>query len=101
MAKTKEIPELTNEFVEMSTAYLRQETVGRAKAFGRFAGLGFAAGGLAALGLLFLTIAAVRGIREVLPEETTHQIWSGVGYLVAALVVAGVTALIVMVAARR
>lgn len=101
MATTKEIPELTSEFVEMSTEYLRQETLGRAKALGRFAGLGFAASSLAALGLLLLTIAGVRAVRAVLPEEPTHQIWSGFGYLLAALIVAGVTALVVAVAARR
>jgi hypothetical protein len=101
MATTREIPELTSEFVEMSTEYLRQETVGRAKEFGRYAGLGFAAAGLAALGLLLLTIAAVRGIRHLLPEASSHQIWSGFGYLLAALIVAGITGLIVTAAARR
>lgn len=85
MATTKELPELVTEFVGMSKDYIRQETVGRAKLLGRHAGLGFAAAGVASLAVLFLAVAGLRLLIDVMPGEPSHRMWSGLAYLLASL----------------
>lgn len=92
---TKEIPELVTEFVAMSKEYLRQETVGRAKLIGRHAGVGMGAAFAAALAVIFLSIAGVRLLIDVMPGEPDHPMWSGLAYVVAALVLGLVAAIIV------
>lgn len=98
MASVRELPDLVREFIDLSKTYLRQETLEPAKTLGRFAG--FAVGGavLFALGALFLSVAGVRLLRDVLPES---EIWSAVGYIVAAVVLALVAAAIVGITSRR
>jgi hypothetical protein len=68
MADPKELPQLVTELVDMSKAYLRQETIEPAKALGRFAGLGLAAGVVFAIAALFGGLAAYALYRLVLPE---------------------------------
>lgn len=81
MAGPRELPELIKDFFEMSKAYLRQETLDPAKALGRYAGFGIAAGLVWALAAVLLVVAGHRLILEVFPESPTHQIWSGGAYL--------------------
>ena len=94
MGATKEIPELVNVFVDMSKEYLRQETVGRAQLLGRHAGVGMATALASALAVIFLSVAGVRLLIEVMPGEPDHQIWSGAAYVISALVLAAVAGLI-------
>ena len=86
MAGPRELPDLIKEFFEMAKAYLRQETVEPAKALGRYAGFGIAAGLIWSLAALMLVVAGHRLILEVFPDAATHQIWSGAAYLASGAV---------------
>lgn len=68
MADPKELPQLVTELVDMSKEYLRQETIEPAKALGRFAGAGFAAGVVFAVAALFFGLGAYALFGIVLPE---------------------------------
>ena len=94
---TKEIPDLVSEFVDMSKEYLRQETVGRAQLVGRHAGVALGTALVSALATIFLAVAGLRLLIDVMPGEPTHQMWSGLAYVVAALVLAAIGAIIVAV----
>jgi hypothetical protein len=91
VAKAKELPGLVSEFVALAKDYVRQRTVVPAKALGRAAGFGFAAALLFALAALFLAVAGMRLIVAALPEG---QIWSGFGYLLAAIGLLAATGLV-------
>ena len=97
MANPTELPELVGEFVDMSKEYLRQETLDPAKQLGRFAGYSIGAGLAFAFGVLFLSIAGVRLLLEVLPSG---PYWEGLGYVIAALALGAVAALIVGLGSR-
>jgi hypothetical protein len=94
MANPAELPELVEEFVEMSKEYLRQETVEPAKKLGRYAGYAVGAAAAFALGALFLAIAGARLIIRVLPDG---PYWEGLGYVLAALVLAAVAGIMIQV----
>lgn len=68
MADPRELPQLVTELVDMSKAYLVQETVEPAKKLGRFAGMGLAAGLVFAIGALFLGFGAYALLKVVLPD---------------------------------
>jgi hypothetical protein len=92
VAKVRELPELVGEFVALAKEYVRQRTIAPAKALGRLAGLGMAAAVLFALGAVFLAVAGMRLIIQALP---TGAVWSGFGYLIAAVglfIVTGIVA---------
>jgi uncharacterized RDD family membrane protein YckC len=97
MAGPSELPQLVTEFVDLSKEYLRQETLEPAKRLGRFAGYTIAASMVFAIGGLLLAIAAVRGIIYLLPDGPN---WSGLGYLLGAIVIGVVIGLIIAVASR-
>lgn len=98
MANPTELPELISEFVDMSKEYLRQETLEPAKHLRRFAGYSIGAGVAFAIGALLLSIAGLRWLLELLPDGPN---WQGLGYVVAALILGGVAALIVMFGSRE
>ncbi len=100
MADAKELPELVTEFVGMSKEYLQQETVGRAKALGRFAGFSLGAAVAGAVGALLLAVAGVRLIIEVMPGGTDHRMWSGLAYVAASLALMAVMGIIVGLGSR-
>jgi hypothetical protein len=91
VAKVKELPGLVSEFADLAKQYVRQRTIEPAKALGRAAGLGFAAAFLFALAALFLAVAGMRMIIFALPDG---QIWSGFGYILAAIGLLAVTGLV-------
>ncbi|MBT8197203.1 MAG: phage holin family protein [Acidimicrobiia bacterium] len=107
MAGPTELPQMVQEFVGMSKEYLRQETVEPARRLGRYAGLGFAGAAAFALGALFLGIAAVRFIIELMPGTVSsevvesHTLWSGLGYIAAALVLFAVIGAIIALVNRK
>ena len=68
MADPKELPQLVTELLDMSKAYLRQETIEPAKALGRFAGISLVAGVVFAIAALFGGLAAYALYRQVLPD---------------------------------
>jgi hypothetical protein len=97
MANQAELPELVEQFVEMSKEYLLQETVEPAKKLGRYAGYAIGAAAAFALGALFLSIAGARFIIRVLPDG---PYWQGLGYVLAAIALAIVAAVIINVTQR-
>jgi len=94
----QELPELVGEFSEMARAYLRQETVGPAQQLGHYAGFAIGAGFLFSLAVLFFAVASVRAIIEWLPGEPSHQMWSALGYILTAVGLLIILAIIVKVA---
>ena len=97
MANPTELPELVGEFIEMSKKYLRQETLEPVKQLGRFIGYGFAGGLAFAVGTLLVGIAGMRWLVDALPNG---PYWEGLGYVVAAVVLAIVGGLVVFAGSR-
>jgi hypothetical protein len=97
MAKQAELPELVEQFVDMSKEYLLQETVEPAKKLGRYAGYAIGAAAAFALGALFLAIAGARLIIRVLPDG---PYWEGLGYVLAAIALGIVAGVIISVTQR-
>ena len=91
MAKTSELPELVTEFTDLAKQYLKEQTLAPAKALGRLAGLGLLAAVMFTIAAGFLAVAGVRFLVEVLPDG---RVWSGFGYMLAALGLVVVTGLI-------
>lgn len=80
MASPAELPDLVREFTDMSKEYLLQETVEPAKNLGRHAGYSLGAAAAFSLGVLLLSTAIMRLIRdELLPSGLG---WSALGYLI-------------------
>ena len=100
MASPRELPQLIGEFVEMAKEYLRQETLDPAKRLGRFAGFSIAAGVVAAIGAIPLVIAGNRLLIEVLPSDPGHRMWSGLGYVLSAIGVVVIAAIMARLATR-
>jgi len=98
MADVRELPQLVREFVDLSKDYMRQETLEPAKQLGRFAGVGLIAAAAFTLGALFLSVAGVRLVRDLLPDGPN---WSALGYLVTAIVLGLVAAVLISVTSRR
>lgn len=97
MANQAELPELVEQFVEMSKEYLLQETVEPAKKLGRYAGYAVGAAAAFALGALFLAIAGARLIIRLLPDG---PYWEGLGYVLAAIALGIVAGVIINVTQR-
>ena len=97
MASPAELPDHVREFIDLSKAYLRQETVEPAKHLGRYAGYSFAAAFAFALGSLFLGIAGMRWIVRALPDGPN---WTALGYLIAVAALIAIAAIIIALTAR-
>lgn len=97
MAGPTELPELIREFTDMSKEYLRQETVEPAKQLGRYTGFAVGAAVCFGIGALFLSIAGARLIIDALPEGPN---WSALGYLIAVVVMALMSGLLVKLGAE-
>lgn len=91
MAKARELPQQVGEFVELAKEYTKQRTLEPAKALGRAAGFGFGAALLFSLAAVFLAVAGMRLIVDALPDG---RIWSGFGYVLAAIGLLGVAGII-------
>lgn len=92
-----EIPELVGEFVDLAKRYVREQTLDPAKRLGRLAGLSLAGALVFMLAAGFLAVAGMRTVVDLMPDGT---IWSGFGYVLAALALLGLTGLVVWRAAR-
>lgn len=95
-----QLPELISDFVATAKDYLRQETIEPAKRLGRYGGFSAAAGLVAALAVVPLAVAGNRLLIEVLPGDPSHRMWSGLAYVVSALVLLGLAGLVVRGASR-
>lgn len=97
MSNVQEIPELITESFDLSKRYLKQETVEPAKRLGKAAGLGVAAAMLFGMATFLGGIAVNRWIIRLLPEG---RAWSGLAYLISALVLVAVAGLIIYLGRR-
>jgi hypothetical protein len=97
MAAAGEIPELVGEFVDMSKQYVREQTLEPAKRLGRLAGFSLAGALVFVLAALFLAVAGMRAIVDLMPDGV---IWSGFGYVLSALALLAVIGLVMWRAAR-
>lgn len=91
---SKSVPNLASEVVEMSVAYLKQETIVPIKALGRFVGLGLAGAILLSFSFVVLMVAGLRALQTE-TGSTFDGTWSFVPYLIvmaAAGVIAAVAA---------
>ncbi len=82
MPPVQELPDLVGEFIDMSREYLREQTMEPARRLGRLAGFSAIASVCFVLGSGFLAVAGTRWMLRVMPDGA---VWSGVGYLAAAL----------------
>ena len=92
MSNPTEIPQLASELFEMSKSYLEQEAVEPLRHTGRYAGLSLGAGMLFAIGWLFLSIAGVRYLQDLLPDT---ELWSVLAYVITAVVSLGIGGLLI------
>ena len=91
MPDSQEIPHITSELIEMSRAYLRQETIEPAKALGKEAGMGIGGALVMAIGAICLVWGLYYGLIWVFPEG---EWWTVLSRLLAAVSAAGVAAII-------
>jgi hypothetical protein len=66
--KYQEIPNVAQELIEMSTQYLKQETIEPAKRLGRHAGMGVGGAVLMALGAFLALLGVYNLMLMVLPQ---------------------------------
>ena len=92
MADPKEIPQLTNELIDMSREYLRQETLEPAKALGKHAGFGIGGAVLFSLGAVFFVFGAYALFRILLPESEWFEVLARFLAFVAAVGAAALVA---------
>ncbi len=100
MAEPQELPQLVGEFVDMAKTYVRQETLDPAKRIGRYFVFILAASLAAAIAAVPLAIAGTRAIVWVMPESDTHQMWTGLGYILSSLAVFGAAGVVMWGASR-
>jgi preprotein translocase subunit SecF len=91
MADPREIPQLTNELIDMSREYLKQETLEPAKQLGRHAGKGLGGALAIALGAFLMVLAVYSWLRVLLPSGAW---WVVLARFLTALVAAGGAALV-------
>ncbi|MFQ5966815.1 MAG: phage holin family protein [Acidimicrobiia bacterium] len=97
MADVREIPQLTEELIELSKDYLRQETVEPAKLLGRAVGFSLLAGVLFAFGGVLIAVGAVHVFSDRLPDT---ELWSAFVLLLVALLTLIVATVVMLWAVR-
>jgi hypothetical protein len=97
MAAVTELPDLVGEFIDLSRQYLREQTLEPARRLGRLAGFSIAASILFVLAAGFLGVAGTRWLLRIMPDGS---VWSGVGYVLAALGLLATTGLVMWRATR-
>ncbi|MGD2102747.1 MAG: phage holin family protein [Acidimicrobiia bacterium] len=90
MPDAAEIPQITNELIEMSREYLRQETVEPAKQLGKQAGMGVGGAIVMSIGAVCLAWGSYYGIQMLLPEGEWWVVLSRFLTAVAAAAAAGI-----------
>jgi hypothetical protein len=97
MAGARQLPQLITEFVDLAKQYLKDAILEPARRLGRLAGFGFAASLVFVLAALFLGVAVLRVIVHAMPDGA---IWSGLGYVLSAIALLGMTGLVMWRATR-
>jgi hypothetical protein len=98
MAEIQEIPRMVKEFFELAKAYLLQETLEPAKKLGHFAGFSLGAALLWGLAIVLLAVAGLRALYDALPSS---PYWEAASYLIFAVVLVAVIAVLVKLAPDR
>ena len=75
MTDPQEIPQLTNELIDMSREYLRQETIEPAKRLGKHAGMGVGGAMVMGLGAFFFAWALYYGLVTLFRETINESDW--------------------------
>ena len=86
----KSVPAVASELWQLVVAYFKQEAIEPIKELGRFLAYGFAGSLLLSLGLVMLTLAALRALQAETSTALTGN-WSWAPYLIT-LVGCGVAA---------
>lgn len=97
MANVRDLPQMVGEFVDMAKRYLREQTMGSARSLGRLAAFSVIASILFVLALLFLSVAGMRILVDVMPDGT---VWSGLGYVASGILLLVITGLVMWRATR-
>jgi hypothetical protein len=97
MAGPTELPQLISEFFDLARDYVKEQTIVPARKLGRLFGYSLAAVFVFILASLFLSVVGMRLIVEAMPDGA---IWSGFGYITAAVALLAVTGLIMWRAAK-
>lgn len=92
MPDSQEIPQITNELVDMSREYLRQEVAEPAKQLGKQAGLGIGGAIIVAIGAFLAAWGVYYGLVLWLPEG---EWWVVLARFITALIAAGLAGLVV------
>ena len=92
MSNSQEIPQITNELVDMSREYLRQEVAEPAKRLGKQAGLGIGGAIIMAIGAFLAAWGLYYGLVLWLPEG---EWWVVLARFITAVVAAGIAGLVV------
>jgi uncharacterized BrkB/YihY/UPF0761 family membrane protein len=98
MADIQDIPTLVKEFYELAKAYLLQETVEPAKKLAHFAGFSLGAALLWGIAIVLLAVAGLRALYDALPSS---PYWEAASYLIFALILVAVIAILVKLAPDR
>ena len=80
MREMNELPNMVTELVDMSKAYLQQETVEPVKLVGRSLGFALASALCFAIGMLLVGVGVLRYASQLLPEG---PYWSVLAYVIA------------------
>jgi hypothetical protein len=74
MSKFHEIPQIAQDLVETSIAYLRQQTIEPAKRLGKQAGMGIGGSMLLSIGAFLAILGVFALLRMVLPETEWYAV---------------------------
>lgn len=86
MAKFQEIPQITQDLIESSVVYLRQQTIEPAKRLGKHAGMGLGGALLFSLGGFLAILGVYALLKMVFPETEWYVV---LARLLTALTAAG------------
>lgn len=85
MDRLRGLPDRVTELIDLSKAYLRQETLEPARRLGRMAGFSLGAAALLAIGGVLVAVAGMRALTGMLGAS-----WTWAGYLISGVLLAGV-----------
>src|SRR5687767_14911731 len=90
----KSVPAVLAELKDLTVTYARQETVDPIKGLGRFIGFGVGGSLVLGIGLILISLAALRAMQTETGTMFTGN-WSWVPYLITVVLLGGLAALAV------
>ncbi len=92
MARFQEIPQIAQDLIESSVAYLKQQTIAPAKRLGKHAGMGLGGAVLYSLGAFLAILGVYALLKMVFPETEWYVVLARLLTALTAAAVAGVVA---------